>query len=222
MSKDNKDLDDKADDALDGAKKGAENLENKAKDAADSIGDKAKNLADKAEDAVDSAKEKAKDLGEKASEKLEDAKEAAEEFGEKAKEKTKEFTEDTKKNANEFADDANKAAKDFKEGVKETFDPSSPDSGKTVAILAHITIIGWIAAIIMNSQKKTEFGSYYIRQTLGIWIIAILLNFIPIVGCFASLICLVLIVISLIAAANGKMSPTVGVGHLFQDWFKSL
>lgn len=128
----------------------------------------------------------------------------------------------SKKGASDFADEAKKTANEFKEDVKQTFDPNNPDSGKTVAIIAHITIIGWVVAIIMNSQNKTEFGSYYIRQTLGIWLIAILLNFIPVVGCFASLICLVLIIISLIAAINGKMSPTVGVGELFQDWFKSL
>lgn len=37
---------------------------------------------------------------------------------------------------------------------------------KTVAIISHITIIGWIIAVVMNSNKKTEFASFYIRQTL--------------------------------------------------------
>ncbi|MFS4454888.1 YtxH domain-containing protein [Maribacter sp. 2304DJ31-5] len=122
----------------------------------------------------------------------------------------------------DLGDKAKEAANDFVEDVKETFDPNNSNSGKTVAILAHITLIGWIIAIIMNSQNKSEFGSYYIRQTLGIWIFVIVLSFIPIVGCFASLLGLVLVIISLVNAANGKMVPTVGVGHLFQDWFKSL
>ncbi|PIB37919.1 hypothetical protein [Maribacter sp. 4G9] len=122
----------------------------------------------------------------------------------------------------DFGDKAEEAANEFKESVKETFDPKSPDSGKTVAIIAHITFIGWIVAIVMNSQNKTEFGSYYIRQTLGIWILMMVLSFIPIVGCFASLLGLVLIIISLVNAANGKMVPIVGVGTYFQDWFKSL
>ncbi|WP_281542108.1 YtxH domain-containing protein [Maribacter aestuarii] len=204
MSEENKDLGDEANEAMKNAKK------------------KAENLGDKAKDSFDKGKEETKDLGDKAEEAFDDAKEKTKEFTEDTKKKAKEFTEDTKKKANEFGDKAEEAAKDFKEDVKQTFDPKSPDSGKTVAILAHITIIGWIVAIIMNSQNKTEFGSYYIRQTLGIWIIAIILNFIPVVGCFASLICLVLIIISLVNAANDKMVPTVGVGHLFQDWFKSL
>jgi hypothetical protein len=175
------------------------------------MSDENKDLGDKAEDALDGAKKGAKKAADKAEENFDKAKDAAKEAGENAKEAAKDFAEEAKETANEF-----------KEDVKKTFDPNSPDSGKTVAIIAHITFIGWIVAIIMNSQNKTEFGSYYIRQTLGIWIIMMLLGFVPIVGCFAGLLGLVLIIISLVNAANGKMTPTVGVGHLFQDWFKSL
>ncbi len=182
-----------------------------AKDATNNAKKKAENLGDKAKDSFDKGKEKAKDLGDK-----------AEEAFDNAKEKASDFAEDTKEKASGFADKAEEAAKDFKEDVKETFDPNQPDSGKTVAIIAHITIIGWIIALIMNNQNKTEFGSYYIRQTLGIWIFVLICSFIPIVGCFSAIIGLVLIIISLVSAAGDKMTPTVGVGHLFQDWFKSL
>ena len=193
MSDENKDLEDEAKDALDNAKKKAENLGDKAKDAIDKGKEKAKDAGDKAEEAFDNAKEKASD-----------------------------FAEDAKEKASDFADKAEEAAKDFKEDVKETFDPNNPDSGKTVAIIAHITFIGWIVAIVMNSSNKTELGSYYIRQTLGIWLLAIVLSWIPIVGCFAFIICLVLVVMSVINAANEKMVPTPLLGDYFQDWFKSL
>ena len=122
----------------------------------------------------------------------------------------------------DFGDKAEEAAREFKEDVKKTFDPQSPDNGKTVAIIAHITVIGWIVALIMNSQNKTEFGSYYIRQTLGIWILGFILGIIPVIGCFAFIICVVLIIMSLVNAANDKMVPIVGLGTYFQDWFKSL
>ncbi|MFD0796177.1 YtxH domain-containing protein [Maribacter chungangensis] len=175
------------------------------------MSDENKDLGDEAKDALDNAKKKAENLGDK-----------AEDAFDNAKEKAGDFADDAKEKASDFADKAEEAAKDFKEEVKDTFDPNKPDNGKTVAIIAHITFIGWIVAIVMNSSNKTEFGSFYIRQTLGIWIFMMVLGFVPIVGCFAGLIGLVLIVISIIAAANGKMTPTVGVGHLFQDWFKSL
>ncbi|PIB29373.1 hypothetical protein BFP77_06505 [Maribacter sp. 4U21] len=91
-----------------------------------------------------------------------------------------------------------------------------------MAIIAHITFIGWIVAIIMNNSNKTELGSYYIRQTLGIWILTFLLGIIPIIGCFAWIIGLILVIMSVINAANEKMVPTPVLGEYFQDWFKSL
>jgi hypothetical protein len=177
-----------------------------------------KDLGDKAEDAFDAAKDKAKDLGDKAGEAMDSAKEKAKDLGDKAEE----AFDSAKEKTSDFADDAKEAANDFKDDVKETFDPNNPDSGKTVAILAHITFIGWIVAIVMNSSNKTELGSFYIRQTLGIWLLAIVLSWIPIVGCFAFIICLVLVVMSLINAASEKMVTTPLLGDYFQDWFKSL
>lgn len=179
-------------------------------------------LKSDASDAIDDAKESSESIGDKAKEKLEDAKEAAEEFSEKAKQKGKEFADDAKHAANDFANDAKKTANEFADDVKQTFDPNNPDSGKTVAIISHIAPIGWIVALIMNSQNKTEFGSFYIRQTLGIWLLTIVLTFIPIVGCFAAIIGLILIIISLVNAANNKMVPIAGLGTYFQDWFKGL
>ena len=193
MSDENKGLGDEANEAMENAKK------------------KAENLGDKAEDTFDKGKEEAKDFGDK-----------AEEAFDNAKEKASEFSEDAKKKANDFADKAEEAAKDFKEDVKNTFDPNNPDSGKTVAIITHITFIGTIVAIVMNNSNKTVLGSYYIRQTIGIWLLFFLLSFIPIVGCFTWILALVLIVMSVINAANEKMVPTPLVGEYFQDWFKSL
>ncbi|CAN0597264.1 unnamed protein product, partial [Ectocarpus sp. 12 AP-2014] len=63
--------------------------------------------------------------------------EQAKDLGDKA--------EDAFDNAKEKA-----TAKDFKEDVKETFSSDNPDNGKTVAIIAHLTLIGWIIALIMN------------------------------------------------------------------------
>jgi broad specificity phosphatase PhoE len=67
----------------------------------------------------------------------------------------------------DFGDKAEEAAKDFKEDVNKAFDPANPESGKTVAIIAHLTFIGWIIAIIMNSSNKTEIGSFYIGRPWG-------------------------------------------------------
>ena len=93
--------------------------------------------------------------------------------------------------------------------------------GKTKAIVAHITLIGWIVALVMNSQQKDEFASFYIRQMLGL----IILNFIwiiPILGWIIGILVLVLWIMSIIGAASGEQKLTPVVGKYFQDWFKAL
>ena len=93
--------------------------------------------------------------------------------------------------------------------------------GKTKAIVAHITLIGWIIALVLNSQQKDEYASFYIRQMLGLLIISFL-GFIPLLGIIFGIASLVLWIISLIGAASGEMKALPVVGQYFQDWFKSL
>ncbi|MFD2550811.1 hypothetical protein ACFSQP_03175 [Bizionia sediminis] len=42
------------------------------------------------------------------------------------------------------------------------------NDGKTMAIVAYLTIIGTIIAIIMNSDKKNPFTSFHAKQGLGL------------------------------------------------------
>ncbi|MFS4466633.1 YtxH domain-containing protein [Maribacter sp. 2210JD10-5] len=131
--------------------------------------------------------------------------------------KAEEAFDKAKETAKDAADEVKDAIDDTKETIK-----NDADNGKMVAIIAHLTFIGWIVAIIMNNNNKTALGSYYIRQTLGIFILAFLLGLIPVIGCFAAIIAVVLLVMSFINAINEKMVPTPVVGQYFQDWFKSL
>ena len=95
-------------------------------------------------------------------------------------------------------------------------------NGKTIAIIAHLTLIGWIIAIIMNSSNKTEIGSFYIRQMLGIWLLIIVLSFVPVVNFVAWLFGAVLWIISFIGAFNENKKPIFLVGEHFQNWFKGI
>ncbi|MEM1257832.1 MAG: YtxH domain-containing protein [Bacteroidota bacterium] len=140
-----------------------------------------------------------KDLGDKAEEAFDKAKEAAK----------------------DAAEDAKEAASDFKEDVKEVFSSDNPDAGKNIAIIAHITIIGWIIALVMNSPKK-ELASFYIRQVLGLALLGIILSFIPVIGWIASIGVFVLWLMSLIYSVGGKEKEIPILGSYFQDWFKSL
>jgi uncharacterized membrane protein len=113
---------------------------------------------------------------------------------------------------------------------------NTTDNGKTVALLSYITIIGWIVALVMNSSNKTALGAYHLRQTillfltaLVIYVLQIFLLFIPFIGwlisfllIFAGLGLFVLWIIGLIAAVNGEMKPMPLLGKKAQEWFKGI
>ena len=100
---------------------------------------------------------------------------------------------------------------------------------KTKAIVAHITLIGWIIALVMNNNEKDELTSFYIRQMLGLMIISlasVIIGYIPIVGGILSMVVsigsIVLWILSLIGAASGEEKPLPIVGEYFQNMFASL
>src|SRR5690606_7734576 len=109
-----------------------------------------------------------KDLGDKAEGAFDKAKKKAKDFAGDAKESAKDYTEDAKEAADDFSENAKRVASDFKEESKRTFDATNPDAGKNVAIIAHITLIGWIVALLMNNQYRTEIGYFFVRQVLAI------------------------------------------------------
>lgn len=147
-----------------------------------------------------------KNLGDDLDDMLDDAKKGASDFAEETKKTANEFSEGARKSANEFENDIDKVMAD----------------GKNIALIAHITLIGWIIALVMNNEKKNTFASFYIRQMLGLMICTFILSFIPIIGWILSIGILVLWILSLVGALNGEEKLTPIVGVYFQDWFKSM
>jgi hypothetical protein len=154
-----------------------------------------------------------KNLSDNLDDMIGDAKEGAKNTGEKISSSAKEFSEDAK----EFADDAKASAKEFADDAREVL-----SDGKNVAIIAHITLIGWIIAIVMNSSNKTEYGSFYIRQVLGIMLLGLVTSFIPFINFIAWILLVVLWVMSLIGALSGEKKPIFLLGTQFQEWFKGI
>ncbi|WP_370478903.1 YtxH domain-containing protein [Tamlana flava] len=134
-----------------------------------------------------------------------------------AKDGAKKAANKTSEKAKEFAEDAKEAASEFAEEVKEVL-----SDGKNVAIIAHITLIGWVIALVMNSSNKTELGSFYIRQVLGIGLIGLILSFIPLINVIGWILVLILWIMSLVGALSGEKKLTPMLGAHFQDWFKAL
>ncbi|MHA7842025.1 MAG: YtxH domain-containing protein [Winogradskyella sp.] len=154
-----------------------------------------------------------KDLGDELNDMIGDAKDNAKKAGDKISQKTDEF----KKEAKEFANEAKEKASEFSNEAKEVL-----SDGKNVAIIAHITIIGWIIALIMNGNNKTELGSFYIRQVLGIMLLAIVLGLIPVINFFAWILPFAMWIMSLIGSLSGEKKPVFLLGEQFQEWFKGL
>lgn len=99
---------------------------------------------------------------------------------------------------------------------------------KTVAIVAYLTLIGFIIAIVLHGSKKTKLGAYHLRQCVGLIIsgfVCGIVGVIPILGWIAAPILfiafLVLWVMGLISAINGQIKPVPVLGEKFQQWFGS-
>ena len=97
---------------------------------------------------------------------------------------------------------------------------------KTVAIVAYLTLIGFLVAVIIHSSKKTRLGAYHLRQMLGFMLsmfAVIILMFIPIIGWILIpvfyLFMLVCWIMGLVSAINGQMKPMPVVGPMYQKWF---
>lgn len=107
--------------------------------------------------------------------------------------------------------------------------PDIVSEGKTTAIIAYITLIGFIIALVLNMEKKNSFAIYHIRQSLGLILTGLVLgmiNIIPILGWFISIIGFIVLLImwisGLLSALNGKEKPVFLLGEKYQEWFKGI
>lgn len=100
---------------------------------------------------------------------------------------------------------------------------------KTIAIIAYLTIIGLAIAFLLNNDKKNEFSSYHIRQSLGLVLCSValfIIGMIPVLGWIisflGSIFLLILWVLGLINAINNEIKPVPVLGKYFEEWFKNI
>ncbi|MDP9048485.1 MAG: hypothetical protein M3N14_10130 [Bacteroidota bacterium] len=117
---------------------------------------------------------------------------------------------------------------------------SNNSNGKTAAILSYFTIFGWIIGYFAFHQgKKTELGSYQLRQTLLFYIAYIVIRysisfiFSPLWvsdGLFSlyyllrliEFVFFILWIIGFIGAINGEKKPIPFIGGRAQQMFSTL
>lgn len=113
--------------------------------------------------------------------------------------------------------------------MENTITEKTIDEGKSMGAIAYITVIGLIIAFVQNNEKKNLFTAFHIRQSLGIAVTGFALGIIgviPILGwiiiIFGSIGLLVLWVIGLMNALNGKMQPVPVLGAKYNEWFAGI
>jgi len=92
---------------------------------------------------------------------------------------------------------------------------------RTKAIVAHLTFIGWIVALVVNSNNKDEYSTFFLRQTLGIYLVGMIISWIPVIGWVAGIVMFAFWLLSFVYAIQGEMK-TIPLGEYFQDWFRGL
>jgi len=101
---------------------------------------------------------------------------------------------------------------------------------KTIAIVSYLTLIGFIAAVVMHGSKKTALGSFHLRQSLGLMatsvamiFVGMVLAFIPIIGWLTGLALwfalIALWFMGVMSAVKGERKPVAVLGEHFQKWF---
>lgn len=109
----------------------------------------------------------------------------------------------------------------FSNQILEAMSENTTDA-KTIAILSYITLVGWVIALILQQNNKSELGSFHLRQTLGLYLTGLILAFIPIVGWFLNIVVFVFWVIGLIGAIQEEQKPVPLVGDFYQNIFKGI
>jgi uncharacterized membrane protein len=106
---------------------------------------------------------------------------------------------------------------------------SAVEGGKTMAIVAYLTLIGLVAALVMNNEKKNTFARFHIRQSLGLMLTGLatsIISWIPFLGWIVGLIMFVVLVvmwiIGIMNAVNGKEKALPLLGDKYAEWFKEV
>lgn len=114
--------------------------------------------------------------------------------------------------------------------------PSTGNFDKTMGIVAYLSIVGWVVALVQNNDKKgyeKTFTAFHLRQMLGImiigfciWVVQIPLVWIPFVGFAVSVLLSLGIfafwVLGIVAAANGQRKELPFIGEPIQKMLGKL
>ena len=107
--------------------------------------------------------------------------------------------------------------------------PAGQTDPKVIAIVAYLTLIGWLVALVLQNNNKNELSSFHLRQALGIFLLVMVSSFVmvvPLLGWLAGMagyiVAFVMWIIGLLGAINAEQKLSPILGDKFQEWFKAL
>ena len=102
------------------------------------------------------------------------------------------------------------------------------NEGKTLALVAYLTLIGTLIAFFMNQDKRNEFTTFHVRQALGLGLLYIAIGYIVssldsmMVSMSFWIFFSVLFLYGIFGAITGKANKIPILGDFFQKIFNSL
>ena len=107
-------------------------------------------------------------------------------------------------------------------------DQNTIDEGKTLGLVAYLTLFGTLIAFFMNQDKKNPFTSFHVRQAFGLGLLYIMIAFVVssldsmMVSMSFWIFFSVLYLYGIFGAITGKMNKIPILGDIFQNLFKSI
>ena len=102
------------------------------------------------------------------------------------------------------------------------------EEGKIPAIIGYLTIIGFIVGFYMNNERKNEFASFHLRQSIGLWLSFFAVGIVISTFDYAFVRLAfymffgVLFLYSFMTAIAGRMDAAPIVGKIYQKLFAGI
>ncbi len=93
---------------------------------------------------------------------------------------------------------------------------------KLKSMLAHLTPVGWLVALVLNNMNKDSLTSFYLRQSLGLFICFFLTRLIPDYYIIAWGFIFVFWIFSFVGSIKKMEYQVPFLGVYFQKWFSKI
>lgn len=93
---------------------------------------------------------------------------------------------------------------------------------KMKSMLAHLTPVGWLIALVLNKISKDSLTSFYLRQLLGLYLCFFVFRFVPEYYVVVWGFLFIFWIYSFVGTIKGMENEIPLGGAYFQKWFSQL